>query len=101
MKTKTVACILKLRSLFRWRCVSLLFPHMLRHFPHPVSGQPGGEKVAQRTRPAATQGEFLKDVPDGVVVAEIYKGLGHPQECENGVDNGERHGAGASSSAPE
>src|ERR1017187_4387450 len=37
----------------------------------------------------------------GASAGENLENLGHPQECESGVDDGERQGAGASSSGPE
>lgn len=46
-------------------------------------------------------GRLLKDITSGIEIAEILKGLGHPQERENGVQDCERLGAGASSATPQ
>jgi hypothetical protein len=40
------------------------------------------------------QGELLENIADGIVIAEIQKSPGHPEERENRVDN--REGKSAS-----
>ena len=47
---------------------------------------------------SGAQGELLEDIADGVVIAEIHKGLGHPDERENRVDN--RQGQSADTRGP-
>ncbi len=48
----------------------------------------------EKDQTGGDQGELLKDIADGVEIAEIHKGLRHPDKRENRVDNCQGQGAG-------
>ena len=62
--------------------------------PAARNGGTGRGEDGAEDKAGGDQAEFLKDIADGVEVAEIHKGFGHPEERENRVDSRQDHSAG-------